>query len=179
MPALREAMMTMMKKDAVQWIKSHPDCFTDLVQLSMADEQPYSKRAAYLLWDCIDPNDPRIEKKFKMIWKKLPELTDSQQWNLLKVLSMLKVPEELKGPIFDYCLLMFMDHNRSPALRYNACKWLFELAKEEPELFHEIKNVLQSPYTDSLTRGVKHSVMKMLNSCEKRRQKKVPSKEGT
>ncbi|HOT89685.1 MAG TPA: hypothetical protein PKZ43_03525 [Bacteroidales bacterium] len=53
------------KTDMISYLKSHPDDFEEIIRLAIADKQPYSLRAAWLLWSCMDKNDQRIHKYIK------------------------------------------------------------------------------------------------------------------
>ena len=39
--------------------------FEEIIKLAIVDKQPYSWRAAWLLWSCMDKNDQRIHKYIK------------------------------------------------------------------------------------------------------------------
>jgi len=49
----------------ISYLKSHPDDFEEIIKLAIVDKQPYSWRAAWLLWSCMDKNDQRIHKYIK------------------------------------------------------------------------------------------------------------------
>ena len=50
------------KADMISYMKSHPEDFEEAIKLAITDKQPYSWRAAWLLWSCMDKNDQRINK---------------------------------------------------------------------------------------------------------------------
>lgn len=41
------------KADMISYLKSHPEDFDEAIKLAIADKQPYSWRAAWLLWSCM------------------------------------------------------------------------------------------------------------------------------
>ncbi|MCA4900327.1 MAG: hypothetical protein ACK514_02495 [Bacteroidota bacterium] len=53
------------KAEMIDYMESHPGDFTELIKLAIADKQPYSWRAAWLLWSCMDKNDKRVRKYLK------------------------------------------------------------------------------------------------------------------
>ncbi len=49
------------KDEMISFMHSHPEVFEEAIQLAISDKQPYSWRAAWLLWSCIEKNDKRIQ----------------------------------------------------------------------------------------------------------------------
>ena len=45
----------------ISFMATHPEVFEEAIQLAISDKQPYSWRAAWLLWSIMDVNDPRIQ----------------------------------------------------------------------------------------------------------------------
>lgn len=74
------------KAGMIAYMKSHPEDFTEIIKLAVADKQPYSWRASWLLWSCMNKNDQRIRKYLKTIIDILPNRNDSQQRELLMIL---------------------------------------------------------------------------------------------
>jgi len=88
----------------ISFINYHPERFEDAVELTVSDKQPYSWRAAWLLWSVIEENDQRIEKHIKRIVKAATTKSDSHQRELLKILLMMELDEKYEGVLFDICM---------------------------------------------------------------------------
>jgi hypothetical protein len=48
------------KDDWNFYIRTHQEDFTELINLSISDKQPYSWRASWLLSSCMKKNDERV-----------------------------------------------------------------------------------------------------------------------
>ena len=56
------------KGDLISYIKVHQDSFPELIELAISNKQPYSWRAAWLLWSCMDNLTVNVKKSiFAMI----------------------------------------------------------------------------------------------------------------
>ena len=71
------------KADLVSYMKSHPEDFEEAVHLAISDKQPYSWRAAWLLWSCMEKNDQRICRSIEKIIDTIPTKSDDQARELL------------------------------------------------------------------------------------------------
>ena len=76
---LEYTLTNLYKNDLISYIASHQEDFPELIKLSISDKHPYSWRAAWLLWSCMDNNDKRIRRHIKMIIDILPNRQDSQR----------------------------------------------------------------------------------------------------
>ena len=144
------------------YVESHPESFDELVQLAIGDKQPYSWRAAWLLWSCIEPNDKRIRKHMKEMIHILPKRKDNQKRELLKILELMKIDEKLEGLLYDHCIAIWEKLDKQPSVRLNAFKILIKISKQHPDLLKEIISITQTQYTESLSSGVNKSLHKML-----------------
>ncbi|MFN6328225.1 MAG: hypothetical protein ACK5UE_02440 [Chitinophagales bacterium] len=91
------------KADMIAYMESHPEDFTEAIKLAIADKQPYSWRASWLLWSCMDKNDKRVRRYLKKIIDILPERKDNQQRELLMILQRMELNDEYEGQLFDSC----------------------------------------------------------------------------
>jgi hypothetical protein len=157
------------KPQMVAYVNSNPSCFEELVKLAMGDKQPYSWRASWLLWSCIEKNDKRIQKYLKDFIQVLPTRVDSQKRELMKILEMMEIPDELEGLLFDQCMAIWEKLDQQPSVRINAFKILVKIVGRHPELREELNFLTQDQYIESLSQGVKRSLKILLK-------KKTPSK---
>jgi hypothetical protein len=155
------------KAEMMAYIKAHPEDFTEVMQLALADKQPYSWRASWLLWSCMKKNDQRVCQYVKKIIDILPHRNDSQQRELLMMLQRMELKDEYEGQLFDCCTKIWEQLGKNPSLRYNAFKTVVAIAKKHPDLSREIKTLTTSYYTDNLSDSVKKSIAKMANEVTK------------
>lgn len=158
---LEHLLTTSHKAEMISYLKSHPEDFSEAIQLSIADKQPYSWRASWVLWSCMDKDDKRLRRHIKKIINILPERRENQQRELLMILQRMELTDEDEGPLFDVCIRIWEQQDKNPSLRYNAFKLLVAISKKHPELSHEIKSLTDSYYTDSLSDRVKKSILKL------------------
>jgi hypothetical protein len=149
------------KAEMIAIIESHPEDFTEVIKLAIADKQPYSWRASWLLWSCMDKNDKRVRKYLKKIIDILHERKDNQQRELLMILQRMELNDEYEGQLFDACTKIWGQMGKNPSLRYNAFKLMVSISKKHPDLIHEINFLTESYYTDTLSDSVKKSITKL------------------
>ena len=66
--------------------------------------------------------------------------------NILKVLASMEVPEEHQGILVDLCFKFLYDPKEAIAVHAFAMQVIFEIGKNEPDLFHELKQILEDNY---------------------------------
>jgi len=114
---LEYTLTNMYKDDLISYIASHQDDFPELIKLSISDKKPYSWRAAWLLWSCMNNNDKRIRRHIKMIIDILPNRQDSQQRELLMVLQRMELDSKYEGQLFDSCTKIWENINKNSVER--------------------------------------------------------------
>jgi len=155
------------KAEMISFLRSHPEYFEEAIRLAVSDKQPYSWRAAWLLWSCMDNNDPRVQKYIKKIIDTLPATNDGQQRELLMILQRMELTERYEGKLFDICLTIWEKTGKKPSVRYNAFKVILKIVKKHPDLSGEIMFLTESHYVDSLSNGVKRAIYRMLGELNK------------
>ena len=65
--ALENILTSSYKAEMISYINTHPNDFEEAIELAVSNKQPYSWRAAWLLWSCMEKNDPRIQVHLKKI----------------------------------------------------------------------------------------------------------------
>jgi len=150
------------KIEMISYLKAHPEDFDEAIQLAISDKQPYSWRAAWLLWSCMENNDQRIKRYTGKIIDTLAAKSDDQLRELLIILQRMELDDEYKGKLFDISVNIWEKTGKKPSVRYNAFKTIIKIAKKHPDLFKEIRCLTESQYMDSLSDNVKKSVFKMM-----------------
>jgi len=146
----------------ISFMENHPEYFDEAIELAIANKQPYSWRAAWLLWSCMEENDQRIQKYIKKMVDTLQTKDDGHQRELIKILLKMELTEAYEGILFDHCMDIWEQISKAPSVRVNALKFIIKIAKKHPELFQEITFLTQDHYLESLSPGVKHSVSRMM-----------------
>ena len=58
---LEECLTNNYKEGMIAFLKANPECWEEAIELAITNKQPYSWRAAWLLWSCLEKNDKRIQ----------------------------------------------------------------------------------------------------------------------
>ena len=159
--ALENILTNEYKDGMISFMDAHPEVFKEAIELAISNKQPYSWRAAWLLWSCMDENDLRIRGYIQNIIDSLPEKKDGHQRELLKILLVMDLDEEQEGFLFDVCITIWEQINKKPSVRFTAFKFIIKIAKKHPDLFYEIAFLTQSQYLDSVSPGLKESIFRM------------------
>jgi hypothetical protein len=160
---LEKTLISCYKDEMISFMKAHPEYFEEAVELALSDKQPYSWRAAWLLWSVVEENDKRIKKYIKRIVNAAKTKSEGHQRELLKILLMMELDEKYEGILFDMCMNIWEQINKAPSVRINALKLIIKIADKHPELKQEILFLAQNHYLASLSPGAKHSALKLLN----------------
>lgn len=145
----------------ISYMESHPENFNEAITLAMTDKQPYSWRAAWVLWSCMKNNDQRIRKYVNKIIGILPERKENQQRELLMILQRMELTGNNESKLFDVCIKIWEKTSNNPSLRLNALKLLITISKKHPNLLTEVKVLTESHYTDSLSISARKSILKL------------------
>jgi hypothetical protein len=156
--ALEKKLVSCYKDQMISFMNSHPECFEEAVELAISDKQPYSWRAAFILWSVIEENDKRISKHINKFIKSVKNKNDGHQRELIKILLMMELDEKYEGVLFDICMDLWEQINKAPAVRVNALKMIIKIADKHPDLKKEISFLAQDHYLETLSPGAKHSV---------------------
>ena len=154
--------MSTNKAGMISYLYAHPEDFEEAIKLAIADKQPYSWRAAWLLWSCMEENDPRIKGYIKKIMSTLTHKNDGHQRELLKILLQMEINSTNEGFLFNVCVTVWERVNKSPSVRFTAFRTIVKIAKKHPDLFHEILYLTQHQYLDPLSPAVRKSVARMI-----------------
>lgn len=150
------------KDDMITMVRQNPDFFNEAVQLAISDKLPYSWRAAWLLWSCMEDNDIRVKKYIPEIIRILPGRPDNQKRELLKILLMMELEDDDESRLFDLCVSIWENTDKKPSIRHKAILVIVKTAEKYPELIPEVSLLMQDHYQESLSPGVKRSIRKMI-----------------
>ncbi len=164
---LENKLLNSYKDEMISFMHSHPEFFEEAIELAITDNQPYSWRAAWLLWSCMEENDKRIQKYIGDIADTLETKDDGHQRELLKILLKMELTEEYESILLDHCMNIWEGINKAPSVRVNALKFILKIAKKHPELAKEISFLTQDHYLESLSHGAKNSVSKLMRELDR------------
>lgn len=159
---LEKKLLSSYKDELISFLKIHPQYFNEAIVLAISDNQPYAWRSSWLLWSCMKENDQRIRKNIPKIVKAIQTKKDGHQRELLKILYQMKLAPGHESVLFDICLNIWQQIDKNPSVRLNAFKFIVKIAKNHPELSHEIDYLVQDHYLATLSPGVKKSISKMM-----------------
>lgn len=151
----------------ISYLTAHPEDFEEAIKLAISNKQPYSWRAAWLLWSCMGKNDSRIKGYVKKIIDTISDKTDDQQRELFIILQQMDINEEFEGVLFNHCVTVWEKINKKPSVRFNAFKIIVKIVKKHPYLSREIIFLTQNQYLDSLSPAAKKSIVKMTKQFSK------------
>ena len=166
---LEHILISSYKTEMISFLKAHPEYFNEAIELAISDNQPYSWRSAWLLWSCMNENDQRIHKYIQKIVKAVKTKNDGHKRELLKILYQMKLKSGHESILFDICLSIWQQIEKSPSVRFNALKFIIKIAKNHPELANEIDYLLQEHYLETLSPGVKKSISKMMKELSRKK----------
>lgn len=164
---LEQTLMSFYKDGMIAFLDAHPGNYDEAIRLALSDKQPYAWRAAWLLHGCMAHNDTRIRPFIAQMIGVLPEKRDGHQRELLKILSKMEIPEDLEGLLFDHCVRLWEGIQKRPSIRYTAFCTMLKLMKKYPDLYQEVAYYAQSYYLESLSPGIRNSVMRMTKELER------------
>lgn len=146
-----EVITTRRKPEMVRWIRRHPDSFPVLIALTFSSDRHLAWRAAWVLWDAMEPNDQRLTPVLKKVAGLLLSFPDNLLREWLMVFQRLDLPERLEGQVFDSCLTVWEDIDKQPSVRLNALKLILQMTVRYPELATELTPVFEDRYLETLT----------------------------
>lgn len=152
------------KEELIAFINKNPQLFNKLLQLAISDNITYAWRAAWLLNKYIEKNDQRILPYTEQIIDAIGIMQDGHQRELLKILQKIELIDEQEGRLFNICLELWGNINKQSSVRHTAFKFIMQIAQKYPELSKEINYFAEDRYLEPLSKGIRHSVLKMTNS---------------
>jgi hypothetical protein len=173
---LEHVLTSQYKTDMIAYMHAHPEAFDEAIALALAQKQPYSWRAAWLLWSCMEENDTRVRPYVKRIIRAIPATTDNHRRELCMILQRMEVEAKYEGLLFDACLAMWQDIHARPSVRVNALKLIVKIARGRPELRREIALLTQSPYTETFSPAVKKAIPRIMKELEGARRTPRPDR---
>jgi len=149
------------------YIGDSQERFDELMLLFFHDEWRLNQRAAYAMNFTIEQN-PQLFKKYykKAILNLRTPKHDAVKRNTLRILEKNEIPKKLLGTVVDIAFEFLASPKEPIAVKYFSMGILFKEAKKEPDLFYEIK-VLIDDQMPLGSPGFRSKGQKILNYIEK------------
>jgi hypothetical protein len=158
---LEQKLTTLHKAEMIAYVASHPEAFEELIGLALTDKQPYSWRAAWVLWGCMAKNDSRVQKHADKIIEVLGIRKENLQRELLLILQRLELSDNQKGILFDKCISIWKANDKQASVRYNAFRMMTKIAAAVPELRKEVRSYSDKIYMETLSDTTKKCIVKL------------------
>lgn len=127
------------------WIGNDPKRFARLATLFLEGEYRITQRAAWVISHCADsyPNliIPHLGD-FLGLAENPPHVAVKR--NVLRVMTLIKIPEDLEGNAYDLCYSLARQSKEDVAVRCHAMTILTTLALKYPELKVEVCDIISS-----------------------------------
>lgn len=151
------------KNELEAHIRINPPAFNRVLKLALTNNPPLSWRAAWMVWTCMEEQDPRVAKHTVRLIERVRESAEGQQRELLNILAKLKLSEEEEGLLYDTCIRIWEQNSHIPSVRYAAFRIVHRIAQKYPELMHELILLTEPDYTDTLSPAIRKAVLKLMS----------------
>ncbi len=155
------------KEELIAKIKADKSKYQGLIEFTLSDQEPENWRAAWILGHCTEQNDNRLQKYTTNLIEALPTKKDGHQRELLKLIEKLSLDELQEGMLFDQCVSLWENLSQSSSVRFYAMKGMIRIAELHPELKSELNFFTEEHYLNSLSQGVRKSLIKRIKNCWK------------
>ncbi|MEM6699078.1 MAG: hypothetical protein AAF599_11820 [Bacteroidota bacterium] len=127
-----------------EYIGTSAERFDELMQCFFADDWRTNQCAAYTLNHVVDQQPalfaPYVEKSIENL--KTPK-HDAVKRNTLRIFQYYDVPEKLQGVLVDLAFNFLASPKEPIAVRVFSMNVIFNVAKKEPDLLHELKILIE------------------------------------
>jgi hypothetical protein len=147
------------KERLLNYLQENPNAFVPLVKSSLSNA-PEAWRASWLVGHTMEINDIRIQSSVDIMIASLEQLKEGHQRQTIIILSKMCLNDAQEGKLFDSCLTIWEHLKSIPSTRITAMKFILKIGDKFPALKPEIKLWTQDIYLDSLSPGIKRSLIK-------------------
>jgi len=148
-------------KEMIAYFKANPGYFEHLIEASLSVDYNKAWRCAMLIGHIARINDSRLQSHVDSFINTLMQIKiDGHQRQILVILDKMKLIEDQEGKLFNYCLTNWENISKIPSTRIRAFWMMEKIAENYPELKKELKYFVTAYYTETLSSGIKHIVLK-------------------
>jgi hypothetical protein len=125
-------------------IIEHPPLFDELWKLFIANEEPVSRRAAWVV-DVVTEKHPEwIELRLDELVDMIPSFGhDGLKRHSLHILSRSPLPENKLGEIADFCFEWLLKQGEAVATKMYSMEILYRISELEPDLKPELADTIR------------------------------------
>lgn len=136
-------------------ILEHPLLFDELWKLFLANEEPISRRAAWVV-DLVTENRPEwIASLLEELVDTIPSYDhDGLKRHALHILSRSPLPEDKLGEIADFCFAWLLQPGEAVATKMYSMEILYRISELEPDLKPELADSIRMQMIEG-TPGIK------------------------
>jgi hypothetical protein len=129
----------------VNWIGSDQKRFDKLLDFVLENHIVISPRAAWSLSYSAQANPGLVIRHLGKLIKNLkkPKLHDAVKRNTLRFLEEIAIPERFHGVLMNTCFDYIISPNEKPAIKAFSLTILANLARQYPEIKHELKTIIE------------------------------------
>lgn len=128
-----------------QWIGNNPKRYAQLATIFLEGDYRVSQRAAWILSHSADQHPllilPHL-KKFLAFAVNPPHVAVKR--NVLRVMTLIDIPEDLEGEVYDLCFGIVQNHEEDIGVRAYAISIIGAIALKYEELKSEVRALLIS-----------------------------------
>ena len=149
------------------WIGNDDARFAALMKLFLSGEQRVVQRSSWIVSVCGEHHPALITPWLSKIVARAEEtdVHNAVKRNSMRVLRFVEIPRRMQGKVANLCFDFLQDHAIPISVKAFSMTVLVNIAKNEPDLKHEIKLVIEQmlPYGSAGIRSRGGNVLKQLS----------------
>jgi hypothetical protein len=123
--------------------------FHELLELVWEGESPLPMRASWVVTAVTDKYPDLLHPYIGRIVESIEHFDHpGTRRNLLRYLASVEIPEALQGKLYDVCYRWALSRSEPPAIKAHSLQILYNIAKAEPDLKHELRLLLEDLAND-------------------------------
>jgi hypothetical protein len=148
-------------------ILEHPPLFDELWKLFLANEEPISRRAAWVV-DVVTEKHPEwVTGLLEDLVECIPSFRhDGMKRHSLHILSRSPLPENKLGEIADFCFGWLLQAGEAVATKMYSMEILYRISEIEPDLKPELSDSIRMQMIEG-TPGIKSCGRRILEKLSK------------
>ncbi|WP_346320593.1 hypothetical protein [Chitinophaga sp. YIM B06452] len=146
------------------WVGGNPKRLAQLVDLFLHDEYRVVQRAAWILSYVGDKHPRLMAPHLAAMVDRMghPGIPVAVKRNVVRILRDMPVPEDLQGPVMNFCFQFLEDPKETVAVKAFSMTILGRLAKIYPDIRNEIVMLIEDHLREGATPGIRSRGMKTL-----------------
>lgn len=166
-----------------KWVGDKPDRVAALVDLFLHDEYRVVQRAAWVLSYVAEKHPGLVQPHLEKMVNRMGDagIPAAVKRNVVRVLQFMPIPENLQGPVMDYCFRFLEDPKETIAVRAFSMTVLANLAQQYPEIKNEIILLIEDQLREGASPGIrsrgKKTLAQLAGANKKTKKKNGPEEE--